>query len=147
MFALELLFEGGDFLVLGVVGGGLGAGGLEGGDALLEENLLPLVELRDGDAGLGADLGDGLAFEQVFSQDRDLGGGREMPSFGRAHDGHSRVECRHLSRARQFPSSAEAEHEFGKKCVQLSGWSDECRHGPSPSMDSTSTNKASPAIA
>ncbi|MFO0804700.1 MAG: hypothetical protein U0791_16455 [Gemmataceae bacterium] len=87
MFALELLFEGGDFLVLGVVGGGLGAGGLEGGDALLEENLLPLVELRDGDAGLGADLGDGLAFEQVFSQDRDLGGGREMPSFGRAHDG------------------------------------------------------------
>ena len=87
VFALELLFECGDLLVLGVVGGGLGAGGLEGGGTLLEEGFLPLVELGDGDAGLGADLGDGLGFEQVLPQDRDFGDGREVPSFGCTHDG------------------------------------------------------------
>jgi hypothetical protein len=43
VFALQLVLEGGDLFVLGVVGGGLGAGGLEGGGTVLEEDLLPLV--------------------------------------------------------------------------------------------------------
>src|SRR5262249_32198975 len=74
VFALQLGLQLGEVLVLGV-GSGLAAPvvGGEGGLAVLEELLLPVVEERDGNAVLFADIGDRDLVEEVLSEQGDLG--------------------------------------------------------------------------
>ena len=74
VFALELGLQVGDLLVLGI-GAALAAfvvGG-EGGGAVLEELLLPVVEEGNGDAVSFADVGDRDFVEEVLAEQGDLG--------------------------------------------------------------------------
>ena len=73
MLALQLGLELGDLLVLGVsaVLAAFVVTG-EGGGAVLEEELLPGVEVGDGEAVFFADVGDGDLVEEVLSEQGDL---------------------------------------------------------------------------
>jgi hypothetical protein len=73
VLAAELVLQGSDLAVLGVVNGLAGpARGSEGGVAVLEELLLPAVEEVDGDAVVLAQVGDGGLLQEVQAQDGDL---------------------------------------------------------------------------
>src|SRR6478672_124993 len=77
VLALELVLEGGDLLVLGVlVGLAAFAGVSEGSGAVLEELLLPEVEEVHGEVVLLADIGDRLLLQEVEAEQGDflLGG-------------------------------------------------------------------------
>jgi hypothetical protein len=73
VLALQLGLQVGDLLVLGV-GVGLAAFVVagEGGLAVLEEELLPGVEVGDGDALFFADVGNGDLVEKVLAEQGDL---------------------------------------------------------------------------
>jgi hypothetical protein len=73
VLALELLLEGGDLAILGVVlGFAAMAGILEGGGAVLEELLLPEVEEVHGQVVLLADVGDRLLLQEVEAKQGNL---------------------------------------------------------------------------
>src|SRR5262245_4811601 len=73
VLALELVLEGGDLAVLGVlVGLAALAVILEGRGAVLEELLLPQVEEVNGQAMLLTDVGDGLVLQEVEAEQGDL---------------------------------------------------------------------------
>ena len=94
VLALQLGLQLGDLLALDV-GVGLAAlvvGG-EGGRAVLEELLLPVVEVSDGDAVFLTDVGNGDLVEEMFSEQGDLllrGKVTALPS----HDVPPREYCR-----------------------------------------------------
>jgi hypothetical protein len=105
----QLLFQRGDLLVLRVRRRGPGSGTFERGRPVLEERLLPQVELRDGDPRFLAHLGDRVALQHVFPQDSDLGRRGKMPTLGHAHDEPPEWKCRHQAGHRPIPFSTEAE--------------------------------------
>ena len=73
VLALQLVLEGGNHFVLGIlVGLAVFAGVGEGSGAVLEELLLPEVEEGDGEVVLLAEVGDGLPLQEVESEEGDI---------------------------------------------------------------------------
>ena len=73
VLALELVLEGGDLAVLGVLAGLVAfAGVVEGGGAVVEELLLPEEEEGDGEVVLLADVRDRLLLQEVEAEQSDL---------------------------------------------------------------------------
>ena len=84
VLALELVPEGGDLDILGVLTGLAAlAGVIEGGGAVLEELLLPEVEEGDGEVVLLADVGDGLLLQEVEAEQGDLLFRGKVPALSR----------------------------------------------------------------
>ena len=100
VLALELVLEGGDLAVPGVLlGVAAPAGILEGGGAVLEELLLPEVEEVDGAVVLLADVGDGLLLQEVEAEQGDLLFRGKVPAL-------SRQECSPASGGPLNPAKA-----------------------------------------
>jgi hypothetical protein len=84
VLALELVLEGSDLDVLGVLAGlAAFAGVIEGGGTVLEELLLPEVEECDGQVVLLAEVGDGLLLQEVEAKQGDLLFRGKVPALSR----------------------------------------------------------------
>ena len=84
VLALELVLEGGDGAVLGVLTGLAAlAGVVEGSGAVLEERLGPAGEEGDGEVVLLAEVGDGLLLQEVESEQGDLLFRSKVPALTR----------------------------------------------------------------
>jgi hypothetical protein len=78
----EFLLKGGDLLVLGLRAGiAAFAGCLEGGGAILEEGLPPVIEEGRLDAEFIAQIGDRGLFKEVAFEDGDLVLGTEVTAL------------------------------------------------------------------
>jgi hypothetical protein len=87
----ELGLQGSNLAVLGIRAGlAAPAGLLEGGGAVLEENLLPVVEEGRLDAVLIAQVGDRDLLQEVAAQDGELLLGREVAALLAGHGGYLR---------------------------------------------------------
>src|ERR1700689_1783863 len=92
VLALELVPEGGDGAVLGVLAVlAAFAGVVEGSGAVLEELFLPEVEEGDGEVVLLADVGDGLLLQEVEAEQGDLLFGGKVPALSRHECSSARV--------------------------------------------------------
>ena len=84
VLALELVLEGSDRSVLGVLAGLAAlAGVVQGSGAVLEELLVPEVEEGDGEVVLLTDVGDGLLLREVESGQGDLPLRGKVPALTR----------------------------------------------------------------
>jgi hypothetical protein len=73
ILTLELVFEGSDLAVLGVLQSLMAFAGIgEGGGTVLEELLLPEIEEGDVEVVFLTDVGDGLLLQEVESEQGDL---------------------------------------------------------------------------
>src|SRR5438477_7465170 len=92
VLALELVLEGSDRSVLGVLAGlAAFAGVIEGGGAVLEELLLPEVEEGHGEVVLLADVGDRLLLQEVEAEQGDLLFRGKVPALPRHECSSARV--------------------------------------------------------
>ena len=86
VFAGELGFELLDLFLLGIFDGLAFAAVLKSGMAVLEELLLPVVELVDLEAEFLAEVGDGYFVDQVSLKDSDFFGAGKMTTRLLVHD-------------------------------------------------------------
>src|SRR5947209_2588797 len=92
VLALELVPEGSDGAVLGILTAlAAFAGVVEGGGAVVEELLLPEVEEGDGEVVLLTDVGDGLLLQEVEAEQGHLLFRAKVPALTRHGSSSARV--------------------------------------------------------